>query len=539
MTLGWVLAGGVDGGTVLEPTTDMIVNPGDDLATKINALGAGQSVLIRPGKYRITSKLVPKTGQTWHMSIGGETIISGSQAFINANWTAETGRWYASATFSTRDSTMRDSTHSVCDITSIDGTNLCWDREQVYYNGQRMKRVALLGAGDAYGAGSFFTDRSTNRVYVWSNPIDNLVEMCKTDYVVNSSVPDVTWYGGTIEHFASPIQMGALVIDTASGWKVIGTKFQNNHMAGVHTTNATNYLFQYCSFIDNGQMGFTDHGTSGIFTFSNNIIDSCVFSGNNREDFYIGDWEAGGFKSSSDRGGIVKNCTFTDDRGLALWVDFGSNWVFDNNTINSPWAQAIRIEVAFNCIVRFNDITNSGHNIGDLYRHIHQAPSTWYAPADTCAIGISESSYVEVYGNSVSDPCLNGIVVLCRGRTTASASGGDHIFVHDNDVEQRQAPINVDSNQNTTNGTMIAGGLLLAGAPQSLAYYTASATWSMPNVGPYSGSGKTANRLIDVRENSYKVGSMSTKRFAWGSYTYVTGTTYSSSNPTDAGSIVL
>lgn len=550
-SISWLLAGASSGGGGGGGggTGDINIAVGDDLVSEIAAAPAGSSIYLGPGLFRVGANFVPKNSQTL-IGTPGATIIDGSVQKTSASFVSDgSGRYYIGHTFQPRDSLMRDSNFSVAENSSLPGTgatgatskgatafNSAWDRDQAWWDGVRMTPVVTLAAGDAATGNRYYIDRANNRLYVWNNPVGHIVEIDSTPYAINNpAATGVEIRGITFRRFASPLQRGAVSINNVAGWEFNDCTFVGNHAIGLYGSQVQDLWTHDCTFDSNGQLGMGIGTNSSGTTWANQLIEDNVFTANNQEDFYIGDWEAGGFKTTSKSGGMVRNNTFTDNRGLDMWVDFGSQWVFDGNSSSRAWGQAIRIEVASYCIVRNNTIDSSGINTGAHYKAAHQYPASQNAPADTCAISISESSYVEVTGNTVADPSLNGIVVNVRGRTNASASGSDHVHVFGNTVTQRQTPIYVDSTNTSTVGTMIAGGVNLVGAPQALSYYTTANSWTMPAVGPYASSGVPATRLVDVHANHYRVGDLTTtRRFAYGKGVYQTANSYAASNPTDA-----
>lgn len=533
MKTGRVLKGGapVSGGSGGGGTTPTVtVNSGDDLATKINFAAEGARIQINAGTYRVTTAITPKTGQRIYGS--GAVVIDGSAN--KTSWTSDGfGRWYSSHTFQTRDSIMRDGSYSVCELTSLAGTgasggsgasahNSCWDRDQAWWDGARMKNMVSLGAGDLGSGNRFYIDRSNNRLYVWNNPAGHTVEVSATPHFVNGggTANDVHINGVTIQKFASPAQKGAITLTNVSGWEIGGNVIQFNHAHGIFNANGSNIWVHHNMIYQNGQLGMGVGTTSGPTTYSGSLIEYNTFQENNQEDFYIGDWEAGGFKASSKSGGLVRYNTFKDNKGLDMWVDFGSNWVFDNNTSDGAFGQAIRLEVATNCIVKNNRITRSGVDIGAHYKASH---TNWATVMDTAAISISECQVVEVFGNTITDPNLNGIIVNIRGRKET-----DRVAVHSNYVEQKQAAIPTGAAGTSTVGTMIAAGINMSGAPSAASvYFDTALTWTMPNVGVTAGSGKTHTKKVVVSANTYDVGADKTtaKRFVWKN-SGGTGTTY-------------
>jgi len=508
---------------------------GAALVSAITSASAGDVIAVAPGRYKVATTPTWKTGVTL-AAYGGAgfapVIIDGSIKLTS--WTFASGRYYASATFWPRDSTMRDGTYSVCEVSAVDGTNLCWDRDQVWLNGARMIRVASLAAGDAGVGNRFFCDRTSSRVYIWNDPAGQTIEINRAAYFVqDANVNDVTFRRITVERFASPLQRSGVSV-AGDNWEFDRCIFQNNHASGLHAANVENLHVHDCQFLYNGQMGMTVAGQSSGTVYSNNIIEYSDFIGNNQEDFYIGDWEAGAFKTTSESGGIVRHCTFLDNKGLDMWVDFGSQWTFEYNTSNNAWGQAVRLEVANNCIVRYNTISGSGYDIGPHYRAAH---SNWNTVFDTCAVSISECQYAEVYGNTVDTSCKNGIIVIVRTRQTTH-----HIFVHDNTVTQRQAPIRTGVSLGTT-GTMVAAGVAMLSSSQPASeIFDNAVSWSMPG-----GSGETATEMVSVRDNIYYVGDLNTTaRFthingAGTGTTYMTANAYGggTKNPQDAGAIAV
>lgn len=522
------------------------VAAGTALLSAILASSPGEVVAVDPGTYRVNGAGAFDDNNLTIAALGGagKAPVKITGAVILTGFTQEGVRWYKSHTFQPKDTLMRDGTYSVCELSAVDGSNTCWNRDQVWIDDSRMYQTSSLANGDAGVGNRFYIDRTLNRVYIWTNPSGRTIEIDKTPYFVNDSTAnDLTFRRITFEKFASPLQRSGVSV-RGNGWEFDNCVFQNMHGSGLHHTNVTDLRVHDCSFLSNGQIGATVAGQTSGTTYSNIVFEYCSFISNNMEDFYIGDWEAGAFKTTSKSGGIVRYCTFSDNRGLDLWADFAEQWVFEHNTSTDAWGQAIRIEVSKNCIVRNNTIVHSGHNIGDHYRASH---TNWSTVMDTCGISISESQYVECYNNTVDSTSLNGIIVNVRSRATTH-----HVFVHDNTSTQRQAPIPTGDTGTSTFGTMIAGGINMSGTTETAASIFANpVTWSMPAVGPSSGSGVSASQSVQVSGNHYRIGSLTTTpRFVWRNGASGTGTTYMAAtsgagnnytalNPNDATDILV
>jgi parallel beta-helix repeat protein len=244
----------------------------------------------------------------------------------------------------------------------------------------------------------------------------------------------------------------------------------------------------------NGQLGLGVNASSGV------SVDSNTITSNNREGFWIADWESGGFKATKSSASVTNN-TISSNTGVGLWIDVDCNGVtIDGNTVHSNVADGIRIEISYNVVVRNNTVTGNGTTFGS----VRGGGTSIFACA---GINVNTVSTIAIYNNTVSGN-INGIGLQARNR--GSGPYGLRILldatVHDNKITM---------NAGSAYGQGATGLVQSAG---SSAYFTSK-----------------GNKFYG---NTYVLDSVSARRFAWND-TYLTVAQWKAAGNDTAGAVAL
>ncbi|MFB3922523.1 MAG: right-handed parallel beta-helix repeat-containing protein [Terriglobia bacterium] len=383
------------------------LSPGADIQAAVNANPTGTAFVLAPGVYRLQS-VVPKSGNVFSGQAGA--ILDG--AVLITNWQQGTNNWVAQVSGITQETSYR----GVCDSTHP----VCMYPEDLFFDAQPLTRVAGLSQ---VATGTWYLDYGTSRVYVGTNPSGHVTEMSALRSAFRGAAGGVTIRNLIIEKYASIAGYGAInaISDAggpSSGWIVDGNEIRFNHGMGLRISNAmkvTNNIFHH-----NGQMGL---GGSG----SGTLIENNEIYTNNTAGYKYG-WEAGGTKFTFSTNLTIRGNYSHDNNGPGLWTDINNDYVlYENNRTTRNVMAGIIHEISFHATIRNNQIENDGFASG--------GPSIWYGSG----ISISNSSDVEVYGNTVTNS-MTGIGGIQTDRGLAPSGTPytlKNLNVHDNTVTQQ------------------------------------------------------------------------------------------------------
>jgi parallel beta-helix repeat protein len=162
----------------------------------------------------------------------------------------------------------------------------------------------------------------------------------------------VTIQGFTIQHFQTPLQLGAVQDYNGPGWIIEDNHITANAAAGVATGDNVRVLG---NLIDhNGQEGFSAHGDGGLYQ-GNQI------AYNNYNLKVDATWEAGGGKAYDTSNLTFKSNDVHDNGGPGLWADTNNaNTKYEDNTVSNNWGPGIYEELSFNATIINNIVTDNG-----------------------------------------------------------------------------------------------------------------------------------------------------------------------------------
>ena len=404
-------------GPALAPAcTGVAIEPGEDAAEVVAAWPPGTTFCFTSGLHRITETIHPKANQVLASDEGA--VLTGSVRLTR--WTPSNGDWVATG--------VLPPAYAKTGQCEDDQADICHLREQVFYDGKHLTRVATH---DKVASGTFYADYTANAVYIGDNPAGHALELSRTPTAIEPGANNVTVRGLTIEHFATPPQAGALVL--GPGWKVYANDIRWNHAVGAMLVNADGAVLEKNRIHHNGQLGVGQYSTIRGLIQANEVSD------NNTDGFWIADWESGGIKTTWSSGGSVSGNLIQDNRGVGLWSDaYDENRTFSNNQIIGNAADGIRYEIGRNGVIADNSISGNGFGTGR-----GSGTSLW----DGGGININTSSNVQVRDNVVANN-VNGISI--QSRTRGSGPWGTNVL----------RDIVVSGNQVTMRGGTTATGMV-------------------------------------------------------------------------------
>lgn len=200
--------------------------------------------------------------------------------------------------------------------------------EQVFTDGYAMTQVT---ARDQMVRGSFFPDTVNKRLYVWIISNNKPSKSLDSGGRITASTRSILWEvsgeyvhtrGIRFRYAANRAQQGATQF-LGRGDVAEDCIFEKTNGSGAEF-KAPDQVARRCSFLQNGQLGWTANGAHN-FLFTGNITRE-----NNTKNFPRG-WEAGGDKIILCRNITIENSQFIGNRGIGIWFDIGN----ENNTVRN------------------------------------------------------------------------------------------------------------------------------------------------------------------------------------------------------------
>jgi hypothetical protein len=381
----------------------VVVEPGTDIQSVIDASPEGATLCVHPGVYRITIPLNPKNNQSL-MATGSGTVLNGSKLITGF---VPSGSSFVARGFLPK----RAEPDANCVVSG------CRIEQDVFFDGAPLRRVLSLRD---LAPGTFFEDFPRDLIYLRDDPTGHEVEQAYAPRIVQSSNSGVTVDGFIIEKAAVPAQFGAIDAEYSSGrgWFIENNEVRYNHGAGITaypstetaggSTIAANYVHH------NGQEGVEACG-------SNMVVRDNEIAVNNTAGFDPF-WEAGGSKFGCSPPEImhltVQRNHVHDNSGNGIWCDINCYDVtISGNTVarnaftypqnGDQVGDGILIEISDRCMISNNTLQENGFAA--------TAPNTSSGFYVSAAILIAASPNCEVYGNTVIG--VQGIGMLQQDRT--------------------------------------------------------------------------------------------------------------------------
>jgi parallel beta-helix repeat protein len=404
-------------GPALAPAcSGVTIRTTDNAAEVVDEWPSGTTFCFASGLHRISEPIHPKADQVLASDDGA--VLTGSVRLTK--WTASNAAWTTTGAL--------PPAYPQTGQCEDNKTNICYLREQVFYDGKHLTRVA---SRDKVARGTFYADYAANAIYLGDPPAGHAVEMSSTPTAIEPGGNNVTVRGLTVEHFATPPQGGAVVLGL--GWHVYANEIRWNHAIGAMLQNADSAVLEKNWIHDNGQLGIGQYSTLKGTISANEVSD------NNTDGFWIADWESGGVKTTWSSGGSVTGNLIQDNRGIGLWSDaYDDSRTFSNNQIVDNAADGIRYEIGRNGVIVGNSVSGNGFGTGR-----GSGTSLW----DGGGININTSSNVQVRDNVVANN-VNGISI--QSRTRGSGPWGTNVL----------RDIVVSGNQVTMRGGTTATGMV-------------------------------------------------------------------------------
>jgi hypothetical protein len=426
------------------------VHPGDNVQSIVNGNVCGSTFVFAPGVYsNLTVFPVNETtnpidgdtfkGQYSRTTANAATLYGGT---VVANFTQQGAYWVGNVTTTPAPASGSnykcDSAHPGCLLP-----------EDLFFDGKMYLRVKSQAA---VGAGSWYLDYGTGKVYLTDNPTTHKIEVSTTHFAIyGANVANVTILNLIVDKYAAPGGFGAISgvdptganVTPTYNWKIQNVEVKNCHGAGVMLGN---HMAVTSSFLhNNGEYGVG--GTGNNITFNYNEV-----SYNNQAGFLP---EVGaGTKFNSVVGLVVTRNNVHDNLGAGLTDDNGSSSItYAYNTLKNNLVAGILHEIGGSANIHDNTITNDGID--------PRGTGYWYG----AGIEIANSAGVRIYNNTLTNT-QNGIMeqaVLRSDCVTPCLL--KNVTVYNNTITQ---------DHTVRPGTAAAGILMGTTDPQKTAIYTSS-----------------------------------------------------------------
>jgi parallel beta-helix repeat protein len=369
------------------------IGTANDLQQAINANSAGTTFCIRAGIHRMTSYVVPKSGDSFVGEPGA--ILSGSKD-ITSLFTPSGSDWVASG------QTQQNPVGGVCKS----GT-ACQYPDDVYFDHKPLQRVLSLAE---VGPGKFFFDYPSDKIYIGNNPAGHTVEAAIATGAFHgwgTGASGVLIQGLIVEEFANS-NYDAI---NARDWTIENNEVRLNHGGGIEGGSIIkgNYVH------DNGMIGLESFHASGQAVTGNEV------SYNNYAGFDPG-WNAGGMKY-----GVSTDETFSgnyvhNNNGPGMWCDTDCLRItYSNNRVTNNLYEGIDYEVSYDATITGNTVSGNGFGSrGGL---------------DGAGILLNSSGNVRIFGNRVRGNREGiGLVQARRGSGAHGPYVTRNVTVHDNTI---------------------------------------------------------------------------------------------------------
>lgn len=365
-----------------EATDVVVISPGEDIQSVVDAHVPGTSYLLLPGIHRMQS-IEPKDGD----SFTGETGAVMSGAVRIGPFVRRGGIWLAGA-----DSASASPTGRCEKDQNGESTDVCTYLEDLFFDSKPLRRVATRNGLES---GAWYFDYDKGLVLLADNPRGWEVEISLMRRAFHGTARDVVISGLIIEKYASPAQSGAVHGEHGAAWTLRHNEIRFNHGAGIRTGAAMRIVDNHIH--TNGQIGLV--GTGDNIQIEGNILSHNNYAG------FSTSWEAGGAKLVKTTNLVVRGNCVHDNVGTGLWTDISNiHSLYEGNRVFANSSDGIHHEISYDAVIRDNTVFANGHGY-----------DSWLYGAQ---ILVSTSQNVEIYGNhvEVAPDYGDGIVLLQQER---------------------------------------------------------------------------------------------------------------------------
>lgn len=388
---------------VAQQTSAVRIELGQDAQTIIEQHPAGTTFTFESGIHRMQS-ISPRNGDTFTGEPGA--VLNGSRRL--QGFQRQGNLWFVGGQTQQGDVLDIDWDQPFCQP----GYERCIYPEELYIDHEPLIHVASLGE---VRPGTWYFEYGTDRIYIGDDPNGRLIETSVTTLAFRNTADNVTIRDLTVEKYANPAQVGAILGFERSGWLIQNVTTQLNHGPGIGLGEGMRVLNN--RILNNGQIGLSSQG-------DNALIQGNEIAHNNFAKFSPF-WEAGGAKLVGTENIVIRNNYVYNNGGPGLWLDIDNyNALIEDNIVVNNRRIGIYHEIGYAVIIRNNVV--KFNNVADM-------PGVYGAQ-----IQINTSQDTEIYDNTVvvSQDGGNGIGIVQEQRGTGER--GEWVarnnYVHSNTI---------------------------------------------------------------------------------------------------------
>ena len=382
---------------------DVIIKPGDNIASIVANKPAGTSFYVKAGKYRL-QQIQPKDGMTFVGENGA--VLSGAKKLTTFGQSG--GLWYADGQTQGSGSRSQGAEYGWC---GTSGNNACVFPEQLIINNQQLEQVDTKAE---VGPGEFYFDYGANRIWFADSPTGKTVETSVTRYAFWGNADNVTIKNLVIEKYANPGPHGAInprlgrIGSPADNWTIRDNTIRYNNGYAILLEDGLDIIGNHIHH--NGHMGIAGNGRN-ILIQNNEVSYNCLHDYN----CFPG---LGAIKLVDVHNATIKGNYVHHNWTHGLHSDLGcTNLVWEGNIVTDNEGSGLSQEISAGAVIRNNVFERNGYR-SDGKRNP--------------GIIILNSADIEVYGNTVRDNA-DGIILRQDQRTGIMKL--TNVWVHDNTVD--------------------------------------------------------------------------------------------------------
>ncbi len=417
--------------------SQVTINPGDNIQSKINANPAGTTFTISAGTYRITSPLVPKSNDSFiGQSACNPIVTPGScTAIISGSTVIGPSATFDGTNYEVSGQTQQGTTYPTSDC--ISGYLGCVYPEDLFFDGVPLQHL-YSSTLPTIGAGQWWFDYTNHIIYFHDNPNGHTVE---TSVSPGAFIEGTSGTGAnnvkiqylTFQQFAVPISTaGGIWPWSHSGsdsyrqsngvnWIIEECEFWGHHGSPVNPNYGMQILNSYLH--DNGECGICGWGTTSNGVSSSILIQGNYITHNNANNYSnvspgVG---SGGIKFGSITSPTIRDNLIINNDGAGIHFDVSScGGLVDGNTITGNTdADGFEYEIGSTkgspcaSVVRNNIVIHNGNQV-------LQANQAYQ-------IRSQDSEYVQAYCNVTEAQHSSGIAAWVVGASNrGNDSGGGY-----------------------------------------------------------------------------------------------------------------
>ncbi|GJL55208.1 MAG: hypothetical protein NPIRA02_23400 [Nitrospirales bacterium] len=388
-----------------ESHASIVIHPGNNIQTFVNAHPEGTTFLLQPGVYR-GQQIVPKSGNSF---IGESGVILSGAALLR-DFSPKGNRWSTPYRWSF------GQPHGLCKIQANgQRQTACQFPENLFIDGKILTQVTRLSE---VRLGTWFLDRTHKKIYIANNPRNQKVEISVIPHAFSGKAANVTIKNLIIEKYANPAQQGAIHGKASAnghvsdGWHIQGVEVRFNHGTGIRVGHRMKLIANHIHH--NGQLGIG--GSGDDIVAENNVI-----ALNNTQGFSTG-WEAGGVKFVKTKNVVIRGNVIQQNVGPGLWIDDDNiNTLYEGNRILDNTHAGIIHMTSYAAMIRNNWVKGNGYGF-----------SKWLWGS---GILVHSSPNVEIYGNTLIHNA-DGISAIEQKAGTGKYGPYEvrNLFVHHNHI---------------------------------------------------------------------------------------------------------